>query len=133
MDQVPPSSPSEQAAQPRPSRFRAAWSVLRGQSLVPEQIRFEWLEYQAVFNDLLQRYSAQLARAAKAEKARIKALNEALEPPSSRPVRPQDHKSELRSRAAALRGLGIPSGTYESPGRAPPDHLVPHLEPEENP
>ena len=72
------------------------------------------MEYAGAFNDLLQKYSAQLARSAKAEKTRIAALSDALEP-SRREAVPHTHKAELRSRAAALRGLGIPSRTYRGP------------------
>ncbi|GMR14269.1 MAG: hypothetical protein BMS9Abin29_2514 [Gemmatimonadota bacterium] len=114
----------------RPGYFRSLWHVLRGRSLVPDEILWQWFEYQQVFNDLLQRYSAQLARAAKAEKSRIKALSEALDPqPSSRPL-PRSHKAELRARAAALRGLGVPSRTHEGPSS---DLALPPLEPEKQP
>ena len=91
-------------------------SVLRGQSLVPAQIEWEWLEYQQQFNGLLQQFSALLARNAKSEKKRIDALASSLEssgPPSRAPAF-ANHKSELRHRAAAMRGLGIPAAkTYE--------------------
>ncbi|GMR14262.1 MAG: hypothetical protein BMS9Abin29_2507 [Gemmatimonadota bacterium] len=115
----------------RPGRFRSVWQVLKGESLVPDEIRWEWIEYQQTFNSLLEKYSAQLARASKAEKVRIKALSEALEPssPVSRPA-PRSHKAELRARAAALRGIGVPERTYEGPMS---DHVPPPLAPEKEP
>lgn len=96
-----------------PGRVRAAISVLRGQRLVPLQVQFEWLEYQQIFDDLLKRLSAQLARQARSEKARVKRLLkepsetvEASSPPSSpSPKDPASYKQALRSRAAQLRGL----------------------------
>jgi len=83
--------------------------VLLGQRLVPEQIQAEWLEYQLIFSDLLNRQSAQLARHAKAEKERLKALQEAL-PQESAPqlsLLPRgSSKAALRSAAADRLGLG---------------------------
>ncbi len=110
----PSGGPASKRARP-PGRFRSALRVLKGESLVPDQIRWEWIEYQQVFNGLLEKYSAQLARASKLEKTRIKALSEALEEPPSHPAAPRSHKSELRARAAAIRGLGVPQRTYEPP------------------
>jgi len=55
-------------------RIFAAWQVLMGQRLTPLQIHAEWVEYQQVFRDLLEQFSASLAREAKAEKKRIQAL-----------------------------------------------------------
>ena len=76
MAQTDPSQEPREVEQRRVGRLRAAFQVLRGESLVPEQIRFEWLEYQQIFNDVLQRFSAQLARGAKAEKKRVAKLLE---------------------------------------------------------
>jgi len=95
----------------RPSRLRAAISVLRGESLVPAQIEWEWLEYQIRFNDLLTRYIASLARGAKAEKKRIEALHSSLEEaPPQRQAAPLGGKAELRARAAvsSIHKLKIP-------------------------
>jgi len=105
-----PGSKADRSSGRKPGRLRSALSVLRGESLVPEQIQWEWAEYQHQFNDLLGRYSASLARAAKAEKHRIEALAESLDhsrQPESRPASSRSHKQELRSRAAALRGLAF--------------------------
>lgn len=101
-----------------PGRFRAAWLVLRGQPLVPQQIRAEWLEYQQIFDDVLQRLSAQLARQAKSEKRRLESLFD--QQPLSRDVPPpRSKKEELRSRVAAMRGVGpqlsLPNGSDPLP------------------
>ncbi len=108
-------------------RVRAAWSVLRGQRLVPLQVQLEWLEYQQIFDDLLKRFSAQLARQEKNEKSRLQVLLGS--PENSPPVRhdPANHKAELRSRAALLRGVRIPaSSTPQEWGDVPqPPHSTP--------
>lgn len=93
-----------------PGRLRGAWSVLLGERLVPVQIHAEWREYQQIFDDLLKRLSTQLARQAKAEKRRVRRLLEEAEPGSESSSRsdvqpPAGSKAELRSRAAAARGL----------------------------
>lgn len=70
------------------------------------QIRAEWAEYQIVFNDILTRWSAKLAREAKVEAKRQARLQEAITSASDGP----DHrppplaltgKQALRSRFAA--------------------------------
>jgi hypothetical protein len=84
---------------------RSAWHVLRGRRMVPLQIQFEWLEYQQLFDDLLKRFGAQLARSAKAEKKRVAKLFDQpkqSEPTAAVPVGPTS-KSELRARARELR------------------------------
>ena len=109
----PDETPEEPApALEEPGRLRSAWSVLKGQRLVPLQIQFEWIEYQQIFDDVLKRFSAQLARGAKAEKKRLKS---ALSPetPEAQPVSSQEekavYKARLRSRVAAQRGVGRPA------------------------
>jgi len=100
-----------------PSRFQAAWSVLRGESLVPSQIQAEWFEYQQIFGDLLQRLSAQLARQAKSERKRIRRLVESSDPaeaqvPSQRELPlGSSRKSELRRRFASQ----FPTGARARP------------------
>jgi len=86
-------------------RLIEAWRVLMGQRVTPVQIQAEWVEYKMIFEDILQRFSAQLARNAKMEKKRLKRLAE--DAPTSRPevVGPRDRKAELRAKAAAMRGL----------------------------
>jgi len=93
--------------------------VLRGQSLVPDQIHWEWAEYQISFNDLLQKFSALLARNAKAAKAAALHDLPSSSPDHRAPVH-ASHKSELRSRAAALRGLSAPQPLMVVNGEPPP-------------
>lgn len=106
-----------------PGRLLSAWRVLWGRSVTSEQLQWEWAEYQQAFNDLLQRYSAQLARAARAEKKRIQRLMEAQqEEPSRRvpPSSPADRKSQLRRLAASQIGLFPPSSSSEQTQTLPP-------------
>lgn len=91
---------------------------------MPAQIHAEWIEYQQLLDDLLKRLSAQLARQARSEKARLRKLLEdqssqlELEPSSRAPVvRGNGRKSELRRRFASQLGLRAPS------------NAVPQLEP----
>ena len=100
--------------EPRLGRIRAAWYVLMGQRVTPQQLHADWLEYQQIFNDLLDRWSAKLARDAKAEKERIKRLDVPVVQPVA-PI-PSDTKTELRRRVANMRGFGL----VESPGGSPP-------------
>ena len=90
---------------PRLGRIRAAWYVLMGQRVTPQQLQADWVEYQQIFNDLLDRWSAKLARDAKAEKERIKRLDVPVAlPPLPEPT---DTKTELRRRVANMRGFGL--------------------------
>ena len=96
-----------------PGRLRAALAVLLGERLVPLQIHAEWAEYQMAFDDLLKRLSAQLARQAKAERARVERLLEAEAVPSpsleSQGFGPTSHpKAELYRRAAQARPSPLP-------------------------
>lgn len=132
-------SQTERPQSPRPpGRLRAAWSVLRGQRLVPAQIQAEWLEYQLIFDDLLTRLSVSLARQAKAERKRLRRLVEEApadpSPPPQQSLALSSHqsspKSALRSLAADRMGLGglrsrLPSS---SPQERPP---LPSHPPEE--
>jgi len=97
---------------PRIGRLRAAWYVLMGQRLTPQQILAEWVEYQQTFNDLLERWSAKLAREARNEKDRIKRLD--IPPPVEQTPQVADVKQELRRKVANMRGFGLmpdgPSG-----------------------
>lgn len=85
--------------------MRAAWYVLVGQRVTPQQIQADWVEYQCIFNDLLERWSAKLARDAKAEKERIKRLDAAT--PVAQTQQIPDVKQELRHRVASMRGFGL--------------------------
>ena len=99
--------------EPRSGRLRSAWAVLRGERLVPSQIQGEWIEYQQIFESILQRLSAQLARQARSEKLRLESL--IPEEPSHREPSRKDHKAELRKRANALRGLNLPPSRSVQP------------------
>lgn len=104
-------------------RLRAAWSVLLGERLVPLQLQAEWVEYKLIFDDLLKRLSAQLARQAKAEKSRLEAqlpLGDQFSEPL--PSAPASSKAELRRKAAAQRGL-LPHSSSIAPynGRSLPE------------
>lgn len=85
-------------------RILYAWQVLMGQRLTPLQIEAEWLEYKLVFQDLLERWSAMLARQAKMERKRQERIQEAVEAPI---VPPQDNGSKAAVRAAAARLQGL--------------------------
>lgn len=100
-DEAGASTPSRE-----PGRLRAAWAVLRGERLVPAQIQAEWAEYQLIFSDMLQRWSAMQARAAKLERARLARMAEDRgNQVPTRPV-PTADKAALRSMAAQKLGLG---------------------------
>lgn len=100
---------------PRPvGRLRAAWHVLMGQRVTPAQQMAEWLEYKLIFDDILTRLGAQLARQSKAHKDSLKRNIDASLAPEA-PIHATSpelahaaHKAELRQRAAAARGLSMP-------------------------
>ncbi len=98
-----------------PGRLRGALMVLRGEALVPDQIRCEWIEYQVTFSGILDRFGALLARQAKADKRRLdEQLAEAPPAPPVPVAAPgEDRKAELRTRAAHLH-LGR-HGEFHSP------------------
>lgn len=97
-------------------RLRAAWDVLMGQRVTPQQIVGQWAEYQMIFNDLLDRWSAKQAREIKQQKERIKLLaEEASEVPAPQLLQPSDTKQELRRRVATLRGFSIIDGSHQIP------------------
>jgi len=88
-------------------RILEAFRVLLGQRLTPIQIQSEWVEYQQIFRDQLEQFSASLARQAKAEKKRLDRLGAAAEePPPLRGVTAADdraaRKAELRRRVTAM-------------------------------
>ncbi len=84
-----------------PGRLRSALACLRGQRLVPEQIEWDWIEYQQRFNGLLDQYKALLARDAK----RIHKLESEEEASPSQSGALAERKDHLRQRLAAVRGL----------------------------
>lgn len=89
-----------------PGRFVSAWSVLRGQRLTPLQVQHEWLTYKQVFDDVLNRLGAQLARQQKLHGERLKQLlaegggEQVVDHGSA-----ADRKDALRQRFAQSRGL----------------------------
>lgn len=86
--------------------------MLRGQEVTPHQVAAEWLEYKLIFNDILTRFSAQLARNAKVERKRIVKQLEA-DLPLERPApASSDRKAELRKKAAGMRGL-VPMRSHQ--------------------
>jgi len=89
-----------------PGRILSACSVLFGRKTTPLQIEAEWVEYKAIFHDLLARHGSMLARHAKAEKERLDRTFEQLNP-DKREVYPsgRSHKDELRARVASAMGL----------------------------
>lgn len=97
---------------PKIGRLRAAWYVLMGQRLTPQQILAEWVEYQQCFNDLLERWSAKLAREARNEKDRIKRLDL---PPRVEPPLESQTKTELRRKVAQMRGFGLTDASTSQP------------------
>ena len=105
--------------EPKIGRWRAAWYVLMGQRVTPQHIQAEWVEYQQIFNDLLERWSAKLARDARAEKDRIKRLDL---PADTQPVSTSRYKSELRRKVAQMRGVGL---THLKPSTEVPNEPQP--------
>ena len=101
-----------------PGRIRSAWSVLLGERLVPVQLQAEWVEYKLIFDDLLKRLSAQLARQAKAEKGRLE-TQLPMDEPAPLVRAPAGNKAELRRRAAVARGIMPQASTISAPNGAP--------------
>jgi len=83
-----------------PNRVTEAFRVLIGQRLTPIQIQAEWVEYQQIFRDLLETFSASLARQSKAEKKRLERLGGAAEPLTTELV--SDPEVGRKARKAAL-------------------------------
>lgn len=109
----------EDVAPLRRSRWQLALDVLLGKPVVPQSIYLEWLEYRVLFDDLLKRFGAQLARNAKAEHKRIR---EQLEP-TQRPVAdPSAGKARVRRLIAESRGLTMHGNLARMP--APPPQPV---------
>jgi uncharacterized protein YyaL (SSP411 family) len=111
-------------------RLRASAQVMRGHRLVPAQIHAEWIEYQQLLDDLLKRLSAQLARQARSEKARVKQLLEQqqthLELAVDAPRRSNGRKSDLRRLYASQLGLRAPSSSaVPAPALPEPEEEAP--------
>jgi hypothetical protein len=94
-----------------PGRIRSALAVLFGRSVTPQQIQQEWLEWEITLGSVLDRFSALLARQAKAEKKRVElelTNSEDLAAPLNARIAESgwSRKADLYSRAAMQRGLG---------------------------
>lgn len=102
-------------ASPKPvGRIRAAFHVLVGRRTTPQMIEAEWLEYKQIFDDVLTRLGAQLARQAKAHKDDIRRnLDLPTDSPPQGPVNAEveraQKKAELNRKAARMRGIGLPA------------------------
>ena len=105
---------SEDGRREPPGRIRSALAVLFGRSVTPQQIQKEWLEWEITLGSVLDRFSALLARQAKAEKKRVELelttseetatnLNSRIAPTS------WQRKANLYTRVAAARGLTKPT------------------------
>lgn len=118
-----------------PGRLRGALQVLRGEALVPDQIRCEWIEYQVTFSGILDRFGALLARQAKAEKRRLdEMLAEAPPPPDVAGAASGDaRKAELRARAAELHFGRRGGKPPQSPPNLPIGHTLPIADISEEP
>lgn len=100
--------PLEAGGGRKPRRTLRRW--LRRDPPAPQpsivRVMAEWAEYQVIFNDILVRLSAQLARQAQYEKKRLKAVDQAPEQPTPEhapPVVAGSTKAALRSRYAMQR------------------------------
>lgn len=71
-----------------------------GRTVTADHLLWEWAEYQQAFTDLLQRYSAMLARQARAEKKRIERLAQADPSHREPPASPAGRKAALRRQIA---------------------------------
>lgn len=100
---------------PAPGRLRSAWHVLMGTRVTPLQIQAEWLEYKLIFDDIMTRLGAQLARAARAGLAG-----------QDNPVQTEMQlgnevpKAQLRKLAAARQGLRVMGNTIANPDQDEP-------------
>lgn len=99
----------EDVAPRRRGRWRLALAVLLGEPVVPESLLAQWLDYRVMFDDLLKRLSAQLARQAKAEHKRIRKQLAAPEEPAHRNVAGKSGKQRVRAIMAASRGMRVHS------------------------
>jgi hypothetical protein len=94
-----------------PGRIRSALAVLFGRSVTPQQIQQEWLEWEITLGSVLDRFSALLARQAKAEKKRVElelTNSEETASPHNAHIATTgwSRKAELYTRAASAKGLG---------------------------
>ncbi len=106
--------------QKSPGRVASAIRVLRGQDIVPNAIRAEWVAWQIEFTNLLDKVSQAAARAYERDRVKLKAAEKRIAQLESGAVA-QDAvplvgsggswhpaKRELNRLALAKRGLSIP-------------------------
>ena len=106
-------SETEERRVRRPGRIRQALAVLFGRSVTPQQIQQEWLEWEITLGSVLDRFSALLARQAKAEKKRVEkeltVSEETATGLNSRISTGWSRKAELYKKVARARGHGLPA------------------------
>ena len=102
-----------------PGRIRQALAVLFGRQVTPQQIQASFLEWEITLGSVLDRFSALLARQAKAEKKRVEleltTSEETASPHNARIGNGWTSKAELYSRAAQVKGLGAYQNTGGDP------------------
>ncbi len=64
--------------QKSPGRVSSAWRVLRGQDIVPNAIRAEWVVWQIEFTNLLDKVSQAAARAYERDKVKLRAAEKRI-------------------------------------------------------
>ena len=109
--------------QKRTSRFRSAIQALRGEPVVPQAIRAEWVTWQIEFENLLDKVSAAAARAYERDRVKLKAAEKRikeLESAAPDETGPDSFggkafggswnpaKTELNRIALSRRGLNVP-------------------------
>lgn len=105
------------AVEPHVGRWRAAWLVLMGQRLLPQQMQSEWSLIQASAADMFNKFNTLAARLVKAER---RALEKSLvQPTPTETTTPgvAGRKAELRTRLSISRGLRSPTHVDGDQGR----------------
>jgi len=104
------------------------WAVFLGERLVPMQLQAEWIEYKLMFDDILKRLSAQLARQAKEHKRSVQAVLEESPPPAH-------DVPGVRGLGPSMSSLGRKAELYRkfTEQRGVPPNGAPVPEPEEIP
>jgi len=102
---------SEDGRRIAPGRIRSALAVLFGRAITPQQLRQDFIEWELVLGGILERFSALLARQAKAEKKRVELELTNSEENSANLSAPRiaptswERKAKLYTKAAAVKGL----------------------------
>lgn len=119
--------------QKSPGRINSAWRVLRGQDIVPNAIRAEWVVWQIEFTNLLDKVSQAAARAYERDKVKLRAAEKRIiELESGAAVADvaigtgsggswHPAKRELNRLALAKRGLAIPNFITNGEPNVPSD------------